>query len=253
MTTMVLVEPGSIPEGDFDRMLRMIRLTAQIGADVFKNEWTSSPERMAERRGAAEYLWSYRKLAWPVEWHQRLANACKEQGLLYATTCYLPEDVNVVWPFCDYIKVASFEAGDLAMREALTPHLHRTIVSLGMGASAAVWEGAAARLHCVSAYPAPVEQMNLAAIRARGLDGLSDHSRHPWTGALAVMAGARFVEFHARLNDTDPKNADYLVARAPYEADEYVRHIRLAELMLGTGAPGAAPIEAGMLPYRVRT
>ena len=115
--------------------------------------------------------------------------------------------------------------------------------------------------HCVSAYPAPIEEINLRVVRRLTLGwyddgaiaGLSDHTLHPWTGALAVAVGAGMVEFHVRLNDTDPANADYRVARDPREAAEYVRNIRTAETMLGDGNKRVMPSEEPMLRYRVRS
>ena len=114
-------------------------------------------------------------------------------------------------------------------------------------------------LACVSVYPCPDAEANLAVLRPSvnefpgqpPYQGYSDHTLHPWTGALAVAAGARVVEFHVRLDDTDPANADFAVARDPLKAAEYVRNIRQAEALLGDGVRGARACEAPMLRYRV--
>jgi hypothetical protein len=53
-------------------------------------------------------------------------------------------------------------------------------------------------------------------------------------------------------DDTDPANADYVVARTPAEALDYVRNIRFAETVMGTGERAAMPCEEPMLRYRVQ-
>jgi len=64
-------------------------------------------------------------------------------------------------------------------------------------------------LHCISNYPAKLEDLNISNIWEAELDGLSDHTTSTLIGALAVAAGATIVEKHIRLADTDPSNPDY--------------------------------------------
>lgn len=83
------------------------------------------------------------------------------------------------------------------------------------------------------------------------MDGLSDHSRHALTGALAVAAGATIVEAHLRLDDTPAENPDYAVAFSPSEFTQYVKNIRDAEVMLGTGRKEIQACEHEMLSFKV--
>ena len=92
--------------------------------------------------------------------------------------------------------------------------------------------------------------MNLAALKQ--CDGLSDHSRHRWMGALAVAAGAEIIEAHLRLDDTDPENPDFATAFTPAEFADYVRNIRFAEAALGDGQKRLQDCERPMAEYRVR-
>jgi N,N'-diacetyllegionaminate synthase len=102
-------------------------------------------------------------------------------------------------------------------------------------------------LHCVSAYPAPISEMNLRAVGR----GLSDHSRNLLTGAVAVGAGARIIETHYRLDTCHPTNPDYAVAFTPAEFTQYVKNIRDAEAMMGDGVKKRQPCEEWAVPYRV--
>ena len=269
--TFVIAEAAGCHDGDYDKALRLVHLTRDIGADAVKFQWCSSPERLAARRRAPESLEAYRTLAFPREWFPYLRREVEMAGLELMVTAYLPEDVAVVAEYVDRFKVASFEATDVhfVALHAEWPTIP-LVISAGMGADLKPSLTAYLRgrptsdgrlvtvLACVSAYPCPDAEANLAVLWPRihelpwrPYQGYSDHTLHPWTGALAVAAGAQVVEFHVRLDETGPDNADFGVARDPLKAAEYVRNIRQAEVLLGDGTRGVRACEAPMLRYRV--
>ena len=265
---LILAEPGSTHDGDLDHMLRLVDIAAAVGCDVFKNQWTSSPERMCERRRAPDYLDAYRRIAYPADWHPRVSDRCHEKGLEYACSVYLAEDVATVEPHCAFLKTASFEAMDGQLRAALKPYQDRVIVSAGMASFPEIdkiLDSAWAVLWCVSAYPTPDAEANLAAIqrlkqrRPWARIGYSDHCLHPLSGALAIAAGAKLVEFHLRGPECERANPDYAVSRLGdtyrarfSEAGEYVAAIRDAETLLGHGEVGRRPLcEEPMRKFRV--
>mgnify|MGYP001558791481 CR=1 FL=1 len=270
MRTLVIAEPGSTHEGDLGRMLELVDLAADIGCDVIKPQWLSSSTRLCERRHAPEYLNAYRLIEYPLEWIERIAEQCRANSIKLAVSVYLPEDVVrvSVLPGVHYLKCASFEADAKDMHAALKEQERPVIVSMGMGASLAPWTWVYAVLHCVSSYPTPSDQANLGTIRAlrdswsRRLAGYSDHTLHPMAGALAVAAGAQVVEFHIRHPLCSPTNADYAVSRSllgaamrarlvgEVGAAEYVRNIRMAEMLMGDGTLGPMPCEEAMMRYR---
>jgi N,N'-diacetyllegionaminate synthase len=243
--TYVIAEAAGTHDGYAERAMQLIDLAKAIDADAVKFQWCSSPQRLAVRRNAHEYVEAYRLLNFPVDWFHSLRARAKDQGLDFLCTVYLPEDVAVVAPFVDKFKVASFEAGDDDFIEAHSRYMKPIIVSAGMGQDPV----GSRVLHCVSAYPAPVDEMNLS--RLAYMDGLSDHSQHPLTGAFAVCAGADIIEFHFRLQQTSPGNPDFVVARDPLAAKQYVQNIRLAERMMGSGERKIQPSEESNLKYRV--
>jgi sialic acid synthase SpsE len=267
VSVLVIAEPGATAEGDYATMVKQIHVAADCGANVWKPQWTSDPDAMVARRKVPEkYRKFYGWLKWPIEWHGEFKRICAERGMEYAVSVYLPRDVAVMVPFVDYLKISSFEATDGALLDAARRELRRSevIVSLGMGAQWDYQEWVPRLLHCVSSYPAQLGAMNLSILPAHdewaGLAdpsvrweyaGLSDHSRHVLTGAIAVACGARVIETHYRLEDCDPENPDYAVAFMPAEFAQYVQNIRDAELMLGDGIKRLQPCEAEMAQYRV--
>jgi N-acetylneuraminate synthase len=263
--TYVIAESGSTPEANLEYMFELIDVARDIGADAYKGQWLSSADRLAERRNAAEYRDAYRHLEYPREWLPLLRARCDTNKIDFMTTCYLPEDINVVAPHVARFKIASFEALD--QHFILMHHEWQDkpmIISTGM-ITRDQWEGLRAcwprdltLLHCVSAYPCPDEAAALATVRGlcwsgfRNLKGgYSDHTRHPLAGAVAVAAGASVVEFHLRHPACPPDNADHAVARTVEEAREFVGNIRAAETLLGEPRSGPMDVEAAMLRYQV--
>jgi len=262
--TLVVAEPGCTHEGDLDAMFRLIAIAKDCSADVWKAQWTSDPDEMIRRRTRGlpahevaefrgKYMLPYSWLNFPGEWHERLRAHCQSIGLKYACSTYLPQDVATVNPYVHYHKVASFEAN---ARDLLTAHqLHRkpVIVSTGMSSdfSPSHWydNKRFQLLHCTSAYPAPMDEMNINCVE--GCHGLSDHSRNLIAGALAVACNAEIVETHYRSYDCPVDNPDYPVAFLPAEFKQYVKYIRDAEKMLGDWTKEIQPSEAPMMRYRV--
>ena len=94
-------------------------------------------------------------------------------------------------------------------------------------------------LHCLSQYPAPVEQINLRAIQtiktAFGLPvGYSDHTEGIWAPSIAVALGAEVIEKHFTLDKQLP-GPDHKASLEPKELSEMIQGIRLAERCLGDG------------------
>ena len=100
-------------------------------------------------------------------------------------------------------------------------------------------------LQCNSAYPTPPEDCNVAVVKhyhalsrneTRIVPGYSSHDLGWRASALAVAAGARMVEKHVKLGNTDWAHFDAVAMDlcTPEFAD-YVNNIRESELMLGNG------------------
>jgi sialic acid synthase SpsE len=271
--TLVIAECGSCHDGSLKQAERLIEAAATAGVDIAKFQWWSDADRLADRRQVPDtYREIYRRYQVPQSWLPALRRRCDSFGLEFMATSYLPEDVPVVGLFVKRFKVASFEATDRAFVDACQ-QCGPVIVSVGM-MSEPEWldllrhlRAEDACLQCVSSYPAAPEQMNLGVLRIhaacracdccgqdnwRPLPGLSDHSRDLDMGAYAVCAGAEIIEAHLRLDDTDRSNPDYAVAFTPSEFAEYVRRIRRAEVIMGSGEKTLQECERPMAAYRVR-
>jgi N,N'-diacetyllegionaminate synthase len=102
-------------------------------------------------------------------------------------------------------------------------------------------------LHCVSAYPAPVEDTNLRAmdtLRERlGLPvGLSDHTLGIEIALAAVARGASVLEKHLTLDRALP-GPDHRASLEPADFTALVRGVRAIERALGDGDKRPMPSE----------
>jgi N-acetylneuraminate synthase/N,N'-diacetyllegionaminate synthase len=155
------------------------------------------------------------------------------------------------------MKVPSGEITNLELLRAIAGTSLPTIISTGMsqldevGHAVDVYRraggGPLALLHCVSSYPAPLEQMNLRAVETlrREFDvpvGLSDHSVGPAAAIAAVALGAVVVEKHFTVDRSLP-GPDHAMSTEPAEFADLVATLRKLQAGLGTGEKRAMPAE----------
>lgn len=235
-STLVIAEIASAHDGALSQALRLIDATAMAGADVAKAEYWSDPDRLADRRRVADrFREHYRRYAVPAAWLPLLKARCDERSIGFMCTTYVLEDIAVVAPFVERFKIAGFEVQDAAFVAAHQSLGKPILASVPLSALKPSYAGVRF-LHCCQSYPTSVDDLNLAFIRRYGFDGFSDHSGLVDAGAAAVFAGARIIEAHLKLDDTDGENYDAgQHAHAPAQFAAYVSHIRRAERMMGAG------------------
>ncbi|HYM24447.1 MAG TPA: N-acetylneuraminate synthase family protein [Vicinamibacterales bacterium] len=270
MRTFVIVEAGSCHDGSLERAQQLVELAKTAGADAVKFQFWSDSARLAKRRHVDDedpIRDHYKRYQLPAEWLPILRRAAEKHDLGFLCTTYLPEDVATVAPLVGIFKVSSFEGADRELLEAHRPFLddHELLVSDGgreqdvLAPTLKVFTRNRERkrvhlLHCVSAYPAPTDQLNLSILR-RGYAGFSDHSGDTLTGALAVAVvgpGPLILEVHAKLEDTETSNPDAgAFAHSPFSLRRYIDNVRFAEAALGNGKKQLQPAERDFVKYRV--
>jgi N,N'-diacetyllegionaminate synthase len=102
-------------------------------------------------------------------------------------------------------------------------------------------------MHCVSAYPAPPQHMNLRAMQTLQSYfelpvGLSDHSKGICLSLAAVALGAVLIEKHFTL-DKQASGPDHEASMDPSDLKSLVQGLRQVEMSLGDGRKRPARIE----------
>ena len=223
MGVMFIAEVSSNHAQDLGRALAFVDAAAACGCDavkfqLFRIDRLFAPEILAKRPELrARERWEL-----PVAYLMPLAERARERGILFSCTPFYLEAVEELEPYVAFYKVASYELLWTDLLNACAATGKPLILSTGMAsmpeikAAVATVRQAGARdltlLHCVSSYPAPLEDTNLSAIatirEATGVPvGWSDHTRIPAVIERAVHRwGASAVEFHV---DLDGKGAEY--------------------------------------------
>jgi N-acetylneuraminate synthase len=207
---------------DLHRCLAFVDRAAEIGCAAVKFQLFKIRELFAAQTLAADRDLLQRK-AWelPVEFLPELSRRCKEKQILFSCTPFYLEAVDELAPYVDFFKIASYE---LLWRELLIACASSgkpVVLSTGMALMEEVRQAVAtlrdagatdfSLLHCISSYPTPVDECNLAAIatlrRTFGCPvGWSDHSAEPSVIYRAVHAwGAKLIEFHLDLDGSGPE------------------------------------------------
>lgn len=219
----VIAELSANHNGSLQTALDTIKSAKQQGADAVKFQ-TYTPDTLTIDCDRNEFLikqglWRGRKLYdlyseayTPFEWHRELFDYAKELGMTAISTPFDETAVDLLEELqCPAYKVASFEATDLPLVNYIAQTGKPMIISTGMANLEEISEVVATAkqggcedivlLHCISGYPTPVEQANLATIqnlheRFQCVVGLSDHTTSSAVAIAAVALGACVIEKH---------------------------------------------------------
>jgi len=260
----VIAEIGLNHGGSVDRALAMVDAAAAAGASAVKLQTLRADGLVAASCPAPAHVRAaslrdfFAAFELDVEAHQAIVARARAHRLAVVSTPLSDEAVGMLeWLDVDAYKIAS---GDLT-HHSLIARAARTgrpvILSTGMSTLAEVVEAVRharsaggdqiAALHCVSAYPTPVDAQNLRAIgtlaNALGVPvGLSDHGSGLHAAIAAVALGACIYERHFVL-DGDADAIDRAVSSTETELAAIVRAVNDTRLALGDGRKIVQPAE----------
>lgn len=228
----VIAEAGISHDGDLDKALHLIDVARSAGADAVKFQ-TFNAQKLAARRKKPELFTLLKPYEMPLTWLPVLKEASDKAGIEFMTTCFDEETLKIVAPFVKRFKIGHGEAQDLPLLRAHEVYGKQIIRSICSGDLPAVGRGPydTKILLCTKKYPTPINEVRLGDFfgpRPTGWSGFSDHTQDLMMGALAVAAGARIVEVHFRLWETEANNPDLCVSHPPPYLIKYVENLRHA-------------------------
>ncbi|WP_252234908.1 pseudaminic acid synthase [Clostridium sp. CH2] len=258
--TFIIAEMSANHLQDYDRAVEIIRKAAWAGADAIKLQ-TYTPDTITIdcdneyfqiKQGT---IWDgttlhklYQTAYTPWAWQPKLKKVAEEEGLVFFSSPFdfssvdFLEEMNV-----PVYKIASFEINDIPFIEYIASKRKPIIISTGIARMKDIEEALdackrmgnenVALLKCTSAYPSPVEDINLNTISniKETFDvtvGLSDHTMGNVVSVAGVAKGAKIIEKHLTLKRSDG-GADSKFSMEPEEFKEMVDNIRIVEKALG--------------------
>lgn len=256
----IIAELSGNHEQSFDLAVKTIKAMKMAGADAVKlQSYTADSMTLNSDKpwfmARQDSLWAgqrlydlYSKGATPWEWHPKLMKIANDNGLDFFSTPFdfefadKLESINV-----PAYKIASFEITDIPLIEHVARKKKPIILSTGIATKEDIQLAVEtchkagnfeiSLLKCLSSYPAPYEEMNLALIpelekEFNAIPGLSDHTLGFEMPVAAVALGAKIIEKHFILD----KNSKGIDASFSLTADEFkamVNAVRNTEKAIG--------------------
>ena len=259
-TVFIIAELSANHNQKFEVAVDTIKAMKEAGADAVKLQ-TYTPDTMTIDSDNEYFqikkgtLWDgqnlynlYKQAFTPWEWHPKLKEIAENEGLICFSSPFdktavdFLEELNV-----PAYKVASFEITDIPLIEYIASKGKPVIISTGIAtlsdieaavnASLRMGNKQIALLKCTSAYPAPLEEVNLRTIpniaeTFNTIVGLSDHTPGISVPIAAVAVGAKIIEKHFIL-DRNLGGPDAAFSLNPLEFKAMVKSIREVEIALG--------------------
>lgn len=272
----LIAELSGNHNGSLDRALAMIDAARDAGADAVKLQTyradTITLDSSAPEFTISEGLWAGRRLfdlyaeaSTPWEWHEALFAHARKAGITIFSSPFDHTAVDLLESLgAPAYKIASFELVDTPLIRRVAQTGKPMIMSTGMASLETIAEAvetarsngarAITLLRCVSGYPAPAADYNLATMTdmARRFDtlaGLSDHTLDDTTAIAAVALGASIVEKHFTLARADG-GPDAAFSLEPAEFARLANALAVTFSAIGTVTYEVKASEAGNVQFR---
>ena len=260
-STYIIAELSANHGYKLENALASVRAAKAAGADAIKIQ-TYTADTITLDCDSADFqvksgtLWDgttlyqlYKQAYTPWEWHQAIFDEAKKIGVDCFSTPFDKTAVDFLEQLGNPIyKIASFEITDIPLIEYAASKHKPMIISMGIAtpediqlaleACHRVGNFDVTLLHCVSAYPAPLENVNLRTMMDMAENyavkvGLSDHTMGADVSIAAVALGATMIEKHFIL-DRSIGGPDAAFSMQQDEFAAMVQSIRNVEKSLGS-------------------
>lgn len=251
----IIAEAGINHNGDLDIARRLVDAAHDAGANAVKFQMRDLthcyPRDLLNDPNIAE--WGFQHIIsalkdadfGPDEF-LTLRQYCRDRDIEFLCTPWDVSSLNTLEALhVKFYKISSADLVNIPLIDAVAAKGKPMILSTGMATEKEIERTVShlksihaefALLHCVSAYPAPFESLNLRFIRTLKKYGVpvgySGHERGISVPVVARVLGASIIEKHITIDRTLP-GPDHAASLEPYGFRKMVRDIRVAESALG--------------------
>lgn len=262
----IIAEIGVNHNGDMALARKMIDAAVSAGVDAVKFQTFRVDSFMVDEGQLYEYKEGdqtvsestyamLKRLELPEAEHEVLFDYARSKGIIPLTSVSEVHSIDVaVNAGAGAFKIASADLTNYPLLRALGKEKKPVLISTGMTTEDEVAEVCSVLkeaglsdcifLHCVSLYPTPASEANIARmISLKGLTGslvgYSDHTHGEDACVLAVAMGACVLEKHFTLDKMLP-GPDHAFSADPEDLQRLVERVRHIELLKGSGeiSPG---------------
>jgi N-acetylneuraminate synthase len=272
----IVAEVSANHGGCLEKALETIKAASVNGASAVKIQ-TYTAETMTIDSDREDFLiqgglWDgyklfnlYKEAETPYEWHPELFSYAQRIGVTLFSTPFDETAVELLESLkAPAYKVASFELVDLPLIECIARTKKPMLISTGMASEHEIAEALeTARIngcrdillfHCISSYPAPLDQANLRMIQTLRQKfkvevGLSDHTIGPIASIASVALGAVAIEKHFTLS-RNAKGPDNAFSIEPHELKQLASDSHNTWKSIGHGGFKRPNIEAANRQFR---
>ena len=262
----VIAEAGLNHGGNKERALALVRAAKWAGADAVKFQTfradrlaSTQPATLSHTKDQPNLQELFKKLELPFDTFRALHKEAKRIGIEFLSTPFDEESAD----FLDELGVNAFKiaSGDITHRP-LIEHVARkgkpVLLSTGMSKAEEIekaidWMHTQSNdqvvlLHCVSSYPAKLEELNLKSVqylRDRfGVPvGFSDHSVGTLGSVVATSLGAQVIERHFMI-ETRGDIPDHAVSMDAKTLRGHIEELRTIGTVLGERGKFATEAES---------
>ncbi len=256
----IIAELSANHNGRLETAIETIRAAKRAGADAIKLQ-TYTADSMTINSSKINFtinngsIWDgksfyelYQEAHTPWEWHPRLFEVAKEEGLICFSSPFDKKSVDFLHNLkVPCYKIASFEITDIPLIEYVASKGKPIILSTGIArfedielalkTIRSISDIQIVLLKCTSSYPTPLEEANLAMIPEFEnyfgvIPGLSDHTLGSTAPIVATCLGAKIIEKHFIL-DRSIGGPDASFSLDEKEFTQLVKDIRSAEVAIG--------------------
>jgi len=250
--TFIIAEAGSNHNGKLEQAKKLIDVAADAGVDAVKFQLFKA-ERMYPKNcgvvdtpmGKVDFFKVLKNMELPLTWLEILKEYSEKKGLIFLCSCFDEQSADVLENVgIKAHKLGSPELNHIPLLEQLGKKNKPIILSTGLSKLCEVEEAIdtcyrmrnkqVILLHCVSAYPTPLEDCNLNVIKTLKIAfdvsvGFSDHTLDPIIAPVtAVSIGADVIEKHFTISKK-LEGPDHSFALEPLELKKMVEQIRKVE------------------------
>jgi pseudaminic acid synthase len=255
----IIAELSANHSGSIDRAKIAIELAKKSGAHAIKFQ-TYEPDTMTIDVESSDFMISsgvwkgyklydlYKEAYTPYCWHKELFDYARKIGITAISTPFDETALELLEGLgAPAYKIASFELVDLSLINLVAKTGKPIMMSTGMASESEITDAIDVAhnagcqnillFHCVSSYPAQLEQANLKMItklrEKYGVEvGLSDHTLDHTAAVVSVGLGAVAIEKHFTPSRKEG-GVDSFFSIEPAELEELVAITKEAWLSLG--------------------